>query len=119
MPRSLIIAAGTVGFLSVGLGAFGAHALDGALNVEQAGWWRTATLYGLVHSAAAFSASTRESPYALSGWLFITGSMIFCGTLYAMALGAPRILGAVTPLGGIAFLAGWANIIVSALRKGP
>lgn len=108
----LIPAAALVGFLSVAFGAFGAHALDGRLTAEGAEWWQTATLYGLTHAGAALAAglSGRGGKIAAGGWMIVAGAVIFAGTLYAMALGAPRWLGAVTPVGGISLLAGWVMI---------
>lgn len=108
----LIPAAALVGFCAVAFGAFGAHALDGRLTAEGAEWWQTATLYGLTHAAAALAAglSGRGGKIAAGGWMIVAGAVIFSGTLYAMALGAPRWLGAVTPVGGISMLAGWVMI---------
>lgn len=108
----LIPAAALTGFLSVALGAFGAHALESRLTAEGTAWWQTATLYGLTHAAAALAAglSGRGGKLAVGGWLMVAGAVIFAGTLYAMALGAPRWLGAVTPLGGTGMLAGWVMI---------
>ncbi|AXE63240.1 hypothetical protein HPO_00475 [Hyphomonas polymorpha PS728] len=108
----LIPAAALVGFLSVALGAFGAHALDGRLTAQGAEWWHTATLYGLTHAGAALAAglSGRGGKIAAGGWMIVAGAVIFAGTLYAMALDAPRWLGAVTPVGGISLLAGWVMI---------
>lgn len=108
----LVPAAALIGFLSVAFGAFGAHALDGKLTAQGIEWWHTATLYGLTHSAAALAAglSGRGGKIAAGGWLIVGGAVIFAGTLYAMALGAPRGLGAVTPVGGIGMLAGWIMI---------
>jgi len=116
MSRKLTATAGISGFIVVALGAFGAHALGDALTGEQLEWWRTATLYGLTHAAAALAIALGGRQFALSGWLFIAGLSLFCATLYAMALGAPRILGAVTPVRGLAMLAGWTSITVTALR---
>jgi uncharacterized membrane protein YgdD (TMEM256/DUF423 family) len=115
----LVFAAALLGFLGVALGAFGAHALDAQLTEEARGWWDTATLYVLPHAAAAVAAglSGRGGRTALGGWLFVTGALIFAGTLYAMALGAPRWFGAITPFGGLSLLAGWLTIALSALRK--
>lgn len=112
----LVPAAAMLGFLGVAFGAFGAHALDARLTEEARGWWDTATLYVLPHAAAALAAglSGRNS---LGGWLFICGAVIFAGSLYAMALGAPRWFGAITPVGGLGLLAGWLAIAVSAFRK--
>lgn len=110
--------AALLGFLAVALGAFGAHGLEGRLAPEAIGWWETATLYALVHAVAALavSLSGRGGLTAWSGWAFIAGTVIFAGTLYAMALGAPRWFGAITPIGGIGLLAGWALVALGALR---
>ncbi|OZB13908.1 MAG: DUF423 domain-containing protein [Hyphomonas sp. 34-62-18] len=71
-----------------------------------------ATLYGLTHAVVALAAglSGRGGKIAAGGWMIVAGAVIFAGTLYAMALGAPRWLGAVTPVGGISLLAGWVMI---------
>lgn len=115
----LVAAAAALGFCSVALGAFGAHALGPHLSDEARGWWDTATLYGLPHAAAALGAglSGRTGRVILGGWLLVIGAAIFAGSLYAMALGAPRWFGAITPLGGIGLLAGWLMLGLSALRK--
>ncbi|WP_291204760.1 DUF423 domain-containing protein [Hyphomonas sp.] len=107
------------GFASVALGAFGAHALEGRLTAEGAAWWHTATLYALPHAAAALAAglSERGGHIARGGALLLIGGVIFSATLYAMALGAPRWLGAVTPLGGVGMLAGWALLALGAGRR--
>ena len=115
----LIPAAALIGFLSVALGAFGAHALEGALTAECEGWWQTATLYGLTHAGVALAAglSGRGGKIAAGGWMIVGGAVIFAGTLYAIALGAPRWFGAITPLGGIGMLAGWAMIALGGLAS--
>ena len=115
----LVLAAAVLGFAGVGLGAFGAHALDAQLTDESRGWWDTATLYVLPHAAAALAAglSERGGRTALGGWLFVTGAVIFAGSLYAMSLGAPRWFGAITPIGGLSLLAGWLTLALSALKK--
>jgi uncharacterized membrane protein YgdD (TMEM256/DUF423 family) len=114
----LVRLAALFGFLSVALGAFGAHALDAKLTPEGQDWWHTATLYALPHAAAALAAglSNRGGNIARGGWLLFIGALIFSATLYAMALGAPRWLGAVTPLGGVGMLSGWALIALGARR---
>jgi uncharacterized membrane protein YgdD (TMEM256/DUF423 family) len=93
--------------LAVGLGAFGAHGLKERLAAlpPAAGWWETATLYLLVHAAAV--AILPPSSSRLGRLCLLLGALVFAGTLYAMALGAPRWLGAVTPLGGTALIVGW------------
>ena len=105
---------------SVVLGAFGAHALDGRLDAKTTGWWQTATLYALVHAVGIIALGIGKRG-GLNGLdapaiAFSVGIVLFSGSLYAMALGAPRWFGAITPLGGLAFLAGWALLIWIGLR---
>ena len=94
---------------AVGMGAFGAHGLkQHFLDKPQAGgWWETATLYLLVHAiaVAALASASRAAAFCLLG-----GALVFSGTLYAMALGAPTWLGAITPLGGTALILGWLGL---------
>lgn len=117
----LAIGAG-LGFLAVALGAFGAHGLEGKLDAKATEWWETATLYAMAH-AVVISAIGLAQKAGLSGMTapavaFAIGVLIFAGTLYAMALGAPRWFGAITPLGGLSLLAGWALLIWSGLKAG-
>lgn len=119
MPR-LIIAAGIVGFIFVALGAFGAHVVGETISEEGNAWWATATFYGLVHSVAALAvAVSGKTEFSRAAIAFLIGATIFSGTLYAMAIGAPHALGAVTPLGGLSFLAGWAMIALTAYKNRP
>jgi len=119
----LALAAGSLGFLAVALGAFGAHGLEGALSAKAHGWWETATFYGLVHAVAALALSqSARSALTRAGWAFIAGAVLFSGSLYAMALmsisgGAPQMLAMITPLGGLCFLAGWAMTVVASVRR--
>lgn len=99
------------GALAVGAGAFGAHGASG----DAAEWLRTGGQYQLVHAVAALIAA-RMSAIA-PAWLFVAGAAIFAGTLYVMALGAPRWLGAVTPIGGTALIIGWLWLAWHALRR--
>ncbi|MFN7339594.1 MAG: DUF423 domain-containing protein [Opitutia bacterium] len=102
--------------LAVGLGAFGAHGLKERLAAlpAAAGWWETATLYLLVHAAAV--AVLPASSSRLGRACLLLGALVFAGTLYAMALGAPRWLGAVTPLGGTALIVGWLCLGLAAAK---
>ena len=105
------------GFIAVALGAFGAHALDSGFDDKQAGWWDTATLYLLVHAVLVTAISAANgAKYGAAALVILIGAVIFAGTLYAMALGAPRWLGAVTPLGGVGLLIGWGLIAWAALK---
>ncbi|MEO1101791.1 MAG: DUF423 domain-containing protein [Pseudomonadota bacterium] len=114
----LAAAAASIGFAGVALGAFGAHGLRDRLSPEGTGWWETATLYALVHAAAALAIamSGRTGLASTGGWALAGGALIFSGTLYAMALGAPRWLGAVTPIGGVGLLIGWGCLLAWAIR---
>jgi len=102
-------------FLAVALGAFGAHKLKTLVGDEQLAWWETGVHYQLAHALALLILGQRvffssgPDPTAIRvGRLFTIGIVLFSGSLYAMTLGGPRNLGAVTPLGGLAFLGGWA-----------
>jgi uncharacterized membrane protein YgdD (TMEM256/DUF423 family) len=107
---------GISGFLAVALGAFGAHGLqsrlaDAADGAKRLGWWQTAAHYHLMHALALAVVAflvTKVPAARYAGVAFTLGTLVFCGSLYAMALGAPRWFGAITPLGGLGFLAGWA-----------
>lgn len=101
------VTAAGLGFVAVALGAFGAHGLEGKLDETSLGWWQTATMYGLIHAVAALAIAGQDERLRAGGWAFVAGTTIFSGTLYAMALGAPRILGAITPVGGVLYLFGW------------
>ena len=116
---ALTLISSVLGFAGVALGAFGAHGMSGRFTPESRGWWETATLYLLVHAVAVFAASLsgRTGLFSTGGWAMIIGAVIFSGTLYAMTLGAPRWFGAITPIGGLGLLAGWALFAVAALRS--
>ena len=105
---------GLFGFAMVALGAFGAHGLETTLTEQGLGWWETATFYGLVHAIAAMALSNRETlagGLRLASILFLIGVLLFSGSLYAMALGAPSQFGMITPIGGVSFLAGWGLVV--------
>jgi uncharacterized membrane protein YgdD (TMEM256/DUF423 family) len=105
------------GFLGVALGAFGAHGLPKDAAPQALDWWKTAAQYHLVHALALLLTGLvglQGVRVDAAGWCFLAGSVIFSGTLYAMTLGAPRFLGAVTPLGGLLLLAGWLALAFAA-----
>ena len=90
------------GAIAVGAGAFAAHGVSG----KAAEWLRTGGLYQMVHAVAALAVLGLPRG-RLAAWLFVSGGGLFAATLYAMAFGAPRWLGAVTPIGGLGMIAGW------------
>lgn len=103
--------AAILGFLAVALGAFGAHALEDLLvqgGVEDT--WKTAVLYHLVHGAAILAPVTRVGkwPPAL---FFSLGIVFFSGSLYVLCLSGVKVLGAITPIGGVLFLTGWLRLL--------
>lgn len=111
-PRLLLLLAALGGAVAVSCGAFGAHALRARLDASQLALWQTAVSYLFWHVlAAAFAAQRAETAAtrgaALAALLFLAGSAVFSTTLFALALGAPRWFGAITPLGGTALIAGW------------
>ncbi len=119
---------GTLGAISalaaVAAGAFGAHSLRGRLTADQLAVLKTAARYQIYHALALLFVSgtmTRGGGrlLELSGWMFVAGTLLFSGSLYALVLTGVRSLGAVTPLGGLAFLAGWAFLALGAWRPAP
>ncbi len=109
------------GFVSVAAGAFGAHALTARLPADLLAVFDTGARYQLVHAVAIIAAAWATSRWpgggaGLAGWLFVAGTVLFSGSLYALALTGVRALGAITPIGGVAFLAGWLALAWAALR---
>jgi len=109
MTRNPAIAAAVLAALAVMLGAFGAHALRGQLDTASLQVWHSAVDYQFWHALALVGlASAPASRWRIAGSIaFVIGIVLFCGSLYALALGAPRWIGAITPAGGLAFIAGW------------
>lgn len=100
--------------VAVALGAFGAHALKNHLDAYLMGVWEKAVFYHFIHALgllvvglAARSGGVNEATAKPVGWLLLAGIVLFSGSLYALALTRVTLLGAITPLGGIAFIAGW------------
>jgi uncharacterized membrane protein YgdD (TMEM256/DUF423 family) len=106
------------GFLAVAAGAFGAHALRGALSADMLQVFETGARYQLVHALALVGVTLARPRFAgraltIAGWMFAAGILLFSGSLYLLALTGTRAWGAVTPLGGLCFLAGWAALAVA------
>ena len=124
MERTALFLAAVLGFLGVGLGAFGAHGLKKRLAAvadgdQRLAWWNTGAQYQLIHALAIGLSALRPDPMhhgsSAAPWLFAGGVALFSGSLYAMTLTGRRKLGAITPLGGLLFLAGWAAIAYNAI----
>ena len=112
MDRAFFTIGAVLGALGVAAGAFGAHALKGRLTPEMLAVFETGVRYQLIHALALLAvawAGTRWSSPAISvaGWLFVAGTFLFSGSLYALCLTGIRGLGAVTPFGGVAFIMAW------------
>jgi uncharacterized membrane protein YgdD (TMEM256/DUF423 family) len=121
MERLFFVLGSLSAGLAVALGAFGAHALKSRLAPEMLAVYEIGVRYQLVHALALLAvawAATRWPGAAVnaSGWLFVAGTLLFSGSLYALSLTGVRGLGAVTPLGGAAWLAGWACLAWGAWR---
>ena len=122
MAKLFISLAAFSGMLAVVFGAFGAHALKNRLDDYALGVFQTAVQYHFYHSLAllAVGVIALSQPQTVllksSGWLFLLGVVIFSGSLYVLSLSGVKWLGAITPLGGLAFIAGWACLIASAWK---
>lgn len=113
-------------FLSVAFGAFGAHALKARLSAEMLTIFETGVRYQMYHAFAMlavgllmahFSQTTVVKTFSTAGWLFLAGSVIFSGSLYILSLSGVKTWGAVTPLGGLCFLAGWLTLAWSVWKS--
>lgn len=119
---TMLILGGIMLFLAVALGAFGAHALKERMNESQQKTYQTGVQYHLAHGLGLvliglYAGMAEQSSLAvLAGWFIFAGIVLFSGSLYALSLTGIRKLGAITPLGGVAFLAGWVLFIVAAAQ---
>ena len=119
--RVLFILGAVFAGLGVALGAFAAHGLRGSLSASDLATFETGVRYQMYHAlallAAAWAATRWESGAAVTaGWFFVAGIVLFSGSLYLLVLTGPRWLGAVTPVGGVALLVGWALLAWTAVR---
>ncbi len=123
--KTFLFLAGVFGLTGIVLGALGAHALEETLQArETVEAWDTAVRYHFFHTASLLALGIwfRVEPgvrfAGSAGWCWTAGTLIFCGTLYILALGGPGFLGPVTPVGGVLFMAGWALVAAAAWRPG-
>jgi uncharacterized membrane protein YgdD (TMEM256/DUF423 family) len=122
MDKVFYILGGILGGLAVALGAFGAHGLRARLAADLLATFETGVRYHTYHALALFAVAAAISKWpgsnlpVVAGWLFVAGTILFSGSLYLLAVTGLRWLGAVTPFGGLAFLAGWVCLVIAAAR---
>lgn len=121
MDRFFFIAGGIFAFFAVAFGAFGAHGLKSRLAPEALSAFEVGVRYQLYHALALFAVAWASARWpggsvTAAGWLFLAGILIFSGSLYLLSLTGLRWLGAITPLGGVAFLLGWLLLAWGAWR---
>lgn len=112
MDRLFFALGALSGFIGVALGAFAAHGLKSRLSPELLATFEIGVRYQMYHAFALLAVGWAQARWpgpvlAASGWLFVTGTLLFSGSLYALSLTGEKWLGAVAPAGGLAFLAGW------------
>ena len=123
MANTFLLIGSLLGFLGVAAGAFGAHGLRSRLSPDMLAVFETAVRYQMYHvfalliTAAVMARVGDARLLAIAGWSFITGVVLFSGSLYALALTGISGLGAITPLGGLAFLVGWACLAIFAAAR--
>ena len=123
MAKLFITLASFSGMLAVMLGAFAAHALKNTLDEYSLGVFQTAVQYHFYHSFALLAVGIlaislpESSLLRSSGWLFVIGLLLFCGSLYVLSFSGVRWLGAITPLGGLCFIAAWAALAAAAWKS--
>ena len=115
MARFWLISAAASGFLSVALGAFGAHSLKNILDEYGKSIYEKAVLYQMFHTIALFAVGLMQhfdkvTSFSIAGWGFFVGIILFSGSLYLLAATGIKWLGAITPVGGLAFLFGWLSL---------
>jgi uncharacterized membrane protein YgdD (TMEM256/DUF423 family) len=121
MAKFWLISAGIFGFLSVAFGAFGAHSLKNILDDYGKSIYEKAVLYQMFHTMALFAVGLlqhfqKETSFTMAGWGFFIGIVLFSGSLYLLAVTGIKWLGAITPIGGIAFLFGWFGLVLAIVK---
>jgi uncharacterized membrane protein YgdD (TMEM256/DUF423 family) len=125
MDRVFIVVGALSAFVAVAAGAFGAHALRGRLSSDMLDVFQTGAQYQMYHALALIGVGMLLGRFSIdgsawlnaSGWLFIAGAVLFSGSLYALSLSGVTVLGAITPLGGVAFLLGWLALAAGIWRS--
>ena len=122
MERFFVIAGSVLALLGVGLGAFGAHALQARLEPADLDTFEVAVRYQMYHALALLFLGLAVTRWpgglaAWAGWAFLAGTLVFSGSLYALVLTGIRGLGAVTPIGGVALLTGWILTVLHVARS--
>jgi uncharacterized membrane protein YgdD (TMEM256/DUF423 family) len=121
--KTFIIIGAINAFLSVALGAFGAHALEGKISQKYIDTWNTGVLYQMFHSIGILIIGVLAGNIAASsllnwsGWLMLIGIVLFSGSLYVLSITGIKVLGAITPLGGVSFLIAWVLLIITAAKS--
>jgi uncharacterized membrane protein YgdD (TMEM256/DUF423 family) len=121
MERVFVIAASVLALVGVGMGAFGAHALRAQLEAQALATFEVGVRYQMYHALALFAVAWVHERWPTrlvrtAGWLFIVGTLVFSGSLYLLVLLGVSALGAITPFGGAALLAGWACLAMGAWK---
>ncbi len=116
MERVFFIIGSVSGLIAVALGAFGAHGLKGRLSAEMINAFEVGVRYQMYHALALLAVAWALSRWprgevTAAGWLFIAGTVIFSGSLYLLSVTGARWIGAITPIGGAAFLIGWFSLV--------
>lgn len=123
MNRTFWMLGCAFGLLAVAAGALGAHALRARLGPDLLAVWETAARYQMYHALALLAVAMAAGRWpgggwGLAGWLFTAGIVVFSGSLYLLAFSGVRWLGAITPIGGVCFLAGWVALALAARNAG-
>jgi uncharacterized membrane protein YgdD (TMEM256/DUF423 family) len=125
MNRLFLTIAAVLGFLAVGIGAFGAHALEDHFDAypDREPTYETAVQYQMFHvvgllAVAYLHGQRPRRVTALAGWFFVAGVLLFSGSLYTLAIFQISAMGAVAPFGGVSFLTGWALVAVAGWQAG-
>jgi uncharacterized membrane protein YgdD (TMEM256/DUF423 family) len=121
MVKVWLVLAGALGFLSVALGAFGAHSLKNLLDEYGKSIWEKAVLYQMFHTLALLAVGLsqlfiRNASFSIAGYFFLAGTLLFSGSLYLLAITGTKWLGVLTPFGGVAFLLGWVSFVYTIIK---